>query len=140
MTRAAPAPSSAAASIQLADPVAVALAVGGMGDIAVVDEERRKRHAGVGNRRADFPEIGGIAAREMEVTDLQVADVARGDRLRQIQERQRRYAPPLLRLTGDIVAGSVRMEDAERAMHAPARHGNSRCGVARHRHLPEVFR
>ena len=92
-----------------------------MGDVAVVDQERRERHAGVGERGAHLAEIGGLAAFQMEVADLQMVDAAaaRPPRGSSMSVKLAR-SPFRLGVAGDVVCRRVRMENAERAVHAPA--------------------
>ena len=138
MTRAALAPSSAAASIHLPIQSRSRLLLGRMGDVAVVDQERRERDAGVGERGADFAEIGRVAAFKMKMAKLQMIDAAREIASGRSMSDKLRLSPFLLRLAEDVVAGRVRMKNAEGAMHAPARdsdHGN----FIRHRCAPELL-
>ena len=83
-----PAPSAAAASIHLPIQSRSRSLLARMGDVAVVDQQRRKRHAGVGKRGAHFAEVGRVAAFKVEMADLQVLDAAARGRLGKLHQRQ----------------------------------------------------
>ena len=79
ITRAFSAPSSAAASIHDGDPCKVALARGGIGDVAIVDQQRLNDNAAGFERFADFGEIGRVLAGQIEVADFNAEVAAFGE-------------------------------------------------------------
>ena len=108
------------------DPGEIALAVRGVGDVAIFDQQGLQHDARLFERRLELVDIVGVAAGQVERAQLDAEDIERGHGGRQVEQVELAGAEGRLGRQRHVMIGTVRVGEAERPVQAPARYGQRR--------------